>query len=1069
MLAVFLWSGLQVAMAQGRPVKGQVLDDKGEGIPGASVQVKGTSTGTITDLDGNFALEVPDDQNTLVINAVGFATQEIQAGDGDNVLSIRLTTTNTQLTETIVTANAVKREKRSLGYSTTSIGADDLGKGGSVSPINALAGKVAGVNITTTSNAPGSSSRIVLRGGSSILGNNQALIVVDGVPVNNSNFGTSAGSNIGNLTNQVDYGNRGNDINPDDIESVTVLKGPAATAIYGSMASNGALMITTKRGRRRPEGAKKTEVEVSTGISFSDILKYPDFQNTYGQGDLHGIFDDRRENFSWGLPFDNQVRPWGQVIDGKQKVKPYSALPNNTKDFFDLGKIYTNSVAVNGGNENAAFRLGFNTLNSTSIFPGKSFDKYGLTFNGNADLSNKFYASISMNYTKTVSDLAAFGQGSASLIDNLYQTPRDIPIRDLRDLDDPFNSMDFVDADGVHRFGYYGAYAVNPYYTLEKFKNENRVDRIFGNFIIGYKPFPWLRVENRLATDVYGDRRYQKAPLFSSVAADEGLYAGNTQSNPGRYAEDLYNVANIFNDLMITFNKNLTEDINLNVLAGHNITQFRTTNTYTSTNEDGGIIVPEYYNLDNSNGKVLAFNSIAMVRRMGLYGDASAGYKNMLFAGVTARNDWSSTVDKPYFYYGANASFVLSELFPTSMTRYWNYSKLRISYGSVGNDAAPYLWTTTYAPASISPNFGSTVFPFKGVPGFTYGGNNPNDVIGNPNITPEFSNEFEIGTEQAFFDNRITVDFSYYTKRSRDQIIPVSLPPSSGFGATVINAGLVENHGIELAARFVPVQMRGFRWELFGTYTKNTSQVKEIFPGTDQINTGNGIQGMTIVAAVGRPYGTFYTDGYMRAPDGRVVVDSATGLPQIDKTGSKFFGSYLPKFQASWGTTVSYKGFSLFMMFDMKEGGQFFSRTKDLLAFVGTSKETEKRDPYVWENSVYQGADGGYYTNTTKFDPYIFYTTQNNRPGEYQLIDASYVKLREARLSYSLPSKWMSKTPFGAATISVFGNNLLIWTPSENQYSDPELSSNGAGNAQGFEFGAAPSLRNYGFNLKFTF
>jgi len=1065
MLSVFLWSGLQLAMAQSRPVRGKVLDDKGQGVPAASVTVKGTQNGTITDVNGNFQLDVPDEENTLVIEAVGFGIKEVAAGDGDKTVNIVLNQSAQAIEETIVTAQAVKREKRSLGYSTVQISSDDLMKGGSVSPINALAGKVAGANITSTAGAPGTSSRVVLRGGSSILGNNQALIVVDGVPISNGNFGT--GGNIGNLSNQVDYGNRGNDINPDDIESISVLKGPAATALYGSAGANGALMITTKKGLRRADGAKKTEIEVSTGLMLSSILKYPDFQNKYGQGNIYpgGIADDRRENFSWGEAFNNEMRPWGQIIDGKQKVKPYSALPNNVKDFFDIGKTYTNNVAINGGNESAGFRLSFNTLNSSSIFPGKNYDKYGVSFNGNVDLTNKFYTSINISYNKVSSDLPSFGQGSASIIDNLYQMPRDIPIRELRNINDPFNSMSYVDADGVNRYGYYGAYAINPYYTLEKFINENKVDRVFGNFIVGYKPFPWLKIENRLATDAYSDRRYQKAPYYNSEAADPGLYAGSVQSNPGRYAEDMYNVANIYNDLMATFTRNFTEDISFSALLGHNVTQYRTSNTYTSTNEDGGLIVPDYYNLTNSNGKLLGTNSLSMVRRVGVYTDISAGYKNMLFAGVVARNDWSSTVKKSYLYYGGNISFVFSELFNASLRNVWNYGKLRLSYGKVGNDANPYLWATVYGATSLTGDFGSNIFPFNGVPGFSYA-----NSVGNPNITPEFSNEFEIGTEQAFLNNRISFDISYYWKSSEDQIIPISLPASSGFTTKVINAGLVQNQGIEIAARFTPVHTRsGFKWDIFGTYNKNTNKVKDIYPGTSQITVGDGINGATITAAVGMPYGTIYTSGYLRDPQGRIVVDSASGLPQIDRSGSKFFGSYLPKFQASFGTSLSYKGIALYLLFDMKQGGQFFSRTRDILAFVGTSKETENRDPYVWENSVYLGSDGEYHTNTTEFSPYDFYTTQAGRPGEFQLIDASYVKLREARLSYALPAKWMNKTPFGSAMISIYGNNLFIWTPSENQFTDPELSSNGAGNAQGFEFSAFPSQRNYGFNLKFTF
>jgi TonB-linked SusC/RagA family outer membrane protein len=1060
MLAVFLWSGLQIAMAQGRPVKGQVLDDTGEGIPGASIQIKGTTGGTVTDADGNFSLEVPDDNNTLIIKAIGFAEQEIAAGDGDNVLNIRLTTTNTQLSETIVTAQAVKREKRSLGYSTTQVGSDELTQGGSISPLNSLTGKVAGVNITSTSNTPGASSRIVLRGGSSLTGNNQALIVVDGVIINNGNLGTSG--NIGNLTNQVDYGNRGNDINPDDVESVSVLKGPAATALYGSKGSNGAIMITTKKGRRR-EGPSRSEIEVNSSYSVNSILKFPDFQDKYGQGDTHGIFDDRRENFSWGLPFDDQMRPWGQIIDGQQKVKPYSALPNNVRNFFDYGKVANNSVAINGGTEKTAFRLSFNALNSSSIFPGKDYNKYSVNFNGNADLSNNFYASITMNYSKINSDLPAFGQGDGAILDNLYQTPRDIPIRELQDLDDKFNSMEYVDADGVTRYGYYGAYAKNPYWVAKNFTNKNKVDRVYGNITFGYKPLEWLRIENRLSVDAYSDRRYQTAAKLNSIAADESL-TWNPQTSPGRYSENLINVANIYNDLMLIANKNITDDITATILLGHNVQQERSDVNYSSTNEDGGIVVPGFYDLTNSNGKNLNLNGNTLIRRYGVYLDASFGYKNMLFLGFSGRNDWSSTVKNSYFYPSVNASFVLSELFPASLKNTaWNYSKLRISYGRVGNDAPAYQWYQNYSSAVLNGDFGSTIFPLGGVPGFTY-----NNRVYNPDLKPEFTSEFEIGTEQSFLQDRIRLDFSYYRKRSENQIVAVSLPFSSGYSSQIVNTGLVTNNGVELSLRVMPIRTSKIRWELFGTFTKNVNTVREIYPGTTQISIGTAIVGTTGVAAVGMPYGTFYTDGYQKTSDGRYIVDSVSGLP-LKTTSAQLFGSYMPDWQASWGTSLSYKGFSLYVLFDMKKGGQFFSRTKDILAFVGTSEETGDRDLQVWPNSVYQGADGGYHTNTTKYDPYTWYTSQSSRPGEFQLVDASFVKLREARLTYSVPAKWLNSTPFGNLSLSVFGNNLFLWTPDENKYSDPELNSNGAANLQGFEFGASPSVRSYGVNLKLTF
>ena len=1062
MVAVFLWSGLQLAMAQSRPVKGQVLDERGDGVPGATIQVKGSTTGTITDADGNFSLDVPDENNTLIIKGVGYAEQEVAAGDGDNVLSIRLATTNTQLSETIVTAQAVKREKRSLGYATTQVGADELTQGGSISPLNSLAGKVAGVNITTTSNTPGASSRIVLRGGSSMTGNNQALIVVDGVIMNNGNAGT--GGNIGNLTNQVDYGNRGNDINPDDIESISVLKGPAATALYGSKGSNGAIMITTKKGRRR-EGPSRTDVEFSSSYTVSSVLKLPDFQNKYGQGDLHGVFDDRRENFSWGLPYDDQNRPWGQIIDGQQRVKPYSALPNNVRNFFDYGKAWNNSVAINGGTENTAFRLSLNSLNSTSIFPGKDYNKYSVNFNGNADLSNKFYAGITINYSKIDADLPGSGQGNSSIISNLYQTPRDIPIRELADLDNKFNSMEYIDANGITRYGYYGSYAKNPYWVAKNFTNKNKVDRVYGNTTFGYKPLEWLRIEDRISFDAYADRRYQTAAKLNSVAADDqSAISWLDQTSPGRYSENNINVANIYNDLMLTANKNITDDITATVLLGHNIQQERTDATYVSTNEDGGIVVPGFYDLTNSNGKVFASNANSLVRRYGVYLDASFGWKNMLFAGFSGRNDWSSTVKNSYFYPSVNGSFVFSELFPASLRNSaWNYGKVRISYGRVGNDAPVYQWYQTYSSTVANGDFGSTIFPLGGVPGFTY-----NNRVYNPDLKPEFTGEFEVGTEQSFLQDRIRFDFSYYRKRSENQIVPISLPSSSGFTSAIINTGLVTNNGVELSARFVPVRTSKVRWELFGTFTKNVNEVKEIYPGVTQISVGNTMNGMAVVAAEGHPYGTFYTTGYQRTNDGRYIVDSASGMP-LKTTSAQFFGSYLPKWQASWGTTVSYKGFSLYILFDMKKGGQIFSWTKDIMSFVGTSKETENRDMQVWANSVYKDADGGYHTNTTGYDPYTWYTNHAGHPGEFLLVDASYVKLREARLSYSVPARWLNGTPFGNLSISVFGNNLFLWTPKENQFSDPELNSNGAGNVQGFEFGASPSVRAYGVNLKLTF
>jgi len=1061
-LFVILLIGLGSTAAYAQTmITGKVLDEKGLGFPSAGITVKGTTIGTVTDLDGNFNLSAPTGSTTLVIQGVGYRTQEVPIING--LITVRLQAGAKSLEETVVTANAIRREKRSLGYSTTQISGSEVTAGGSTSPLNALVGKAAGVNITTTSNSPGSSSRIVLRGGSSLGGNNQALIVIDGVPISNRNDRTSG--NVGELSNQVDYGNRGNDINPEDIASVTVLKGPAATALYGSQGSNGAVMITTKRGTRRT-GKTKSEVEVSSSYEISNILKYPSFQNEYGQGNIYeGIYDDRRENFSWGERFTGENRPWGQIIDGKQRVKPYSALEDNVKNFFDVGKTWNNNIAINGGNEQAAFRLGLNSLNSKSIYPGKKYDRYTISFNGNANLTNKLYASINFNYTKINSDLPGSGQQNASVIDNLYQTPRDIPITEGRDLNNPFNSMDYLDAAGNHRYGFYGAYANNPYYVLDQYKNTNNVDRLFGNAIIGYNITPWLKLENRLATDISSDRRYQSQPKYSSTAADEsGLYDGTSHTDVGRYSEDIYANANLFNDLMLTGNKNISKDFSLNVLLGYNYSQYRLNNTFSSTNEEGGLIVPGTYFLSNSQGPALTESNISVIRKMGLYADISTGYKNMLFAGVSARNDFSSTINRSYLYYGANASFVFTELFKKNenFSRIFNYGKLRASYGSVGNDAGAYLDTTFYNRTINNGSFGSTLFPFGSVGGFSR-----SNTIGNSNIQPEYTQETEVGTELSFFNNRITADFSYYSKQSKNQIVTNPIAPASGYGFQVINAGLIVNRGVELALRLTPIITKDFRWEVYGTYTKNKNEVKEIYPGTDQITLG-GFGGMSIIAAVGLPYGTFYTTGHEFTPDGRTIVDSASGLPTVSTT-SQYYGSYNPDYQASWGTTLTYKGFSLNVLFDTKQGGVFYSKTRETMGFVGTSEETGNRDAQVWANSAYLGSDGQYHTNTTQYSPYTYFTASGIRPASEDLVNATYVKLREARLSYVLPKKWLDRTFIGSAALSIYGNNLFIWTPKSNKYVDPEVNSSGSGNAQGFDFSALPSQRNYGINLRLTF
>lgn len=1053
-------------VAQNRTITGKVTSaDDGQPVIGATVIVKGTSAGTVTNINGEYTIQLPEGAASLVVKFVGMKDQEIKTGNGvkHNVV---LYPDVTKLTETVVTANAIRRDKSSLGYAAPTLKNDELTKGQSTSPLNALAGKVAGVNISTSANAPGSSSRIVLRGGSSISGNNQALMVVDGVPIDN-------GSVIGGADSRssIDFGNRGNDLNPEDIESVTVLKGPAAAALYGSRASNGALIITTKSGKKLTNG-KKNEVTFNTAVTFSNVVKLPELQNDYGQGyDMETI--DPKENWSWGPKFDGVEREWGQSINGVRQKKAYSALKNNIKNFFELGKAINNNLSLSGASDKTTYYLSVNSLNSDGVMPGSydKYNKYGVRFNGTTQLSNKFYTGISVNYSKIDSRMVQGGQGEGSVFDNVLQTPRDIPIDKMGDLSNPYNSFDVPDANGTPSYGYYGAYTVSPYYILKNYRNLNNVDRVTGNFSIGYKPTDWLDVLERVGTDVYSDRRRYMYPKFDAQPFDDlGNYeiGGNNHSSNGKYGEDNYNLSEVTHDFMVTAKKDFSPDFKTSLMVGNNIRQRVFNTMQTQTNQSSGLVIPGWYNLDNSNGPVYTFNQNTTRRLVGVYADLNLSYKNMIYVGATARNDWSSTLPKAnnsFFYPSVNGAFVFTELTKnTGLNNILSYGKIRGSWAKVGNDADPYQLATYYNRTDIAGGFGNTTFPFGNVVGYTYG-----NQIGNPKLTPEFTTAFEVGTELNFLDNRLSVDFSYYNNRSKNQIIPVPVPVSSGFTLNVMNTGLVENKGIELSLRGTPIRTAsGFSLELFGTYTRNKNTVVDIANGLDQLVIG-GFGGMSIVAAKGKPYGTFYAQDIQRDPEGRVIVSATTGMPLLTSS-AVYLGSYNPKYQASVGANANYKGFSFSILFDTKQGSKFYSRTKDILDFNGTAYETAVggREPSVWENSVVADASGKLVPNTDiTYDKQTWFPSV--MPSGQNVVDGSYIRLREASLSYKLPRHLLNRTPFGDLTVGLFGNNLALWTAKQNKYADPEVNSGGAGNEQGFDFTAQPSLRNFGFNVRVTF
>jgi TonB-linked SusC/RagA family outer membrane protein len=1048
----------QALLAQGI-IKGRVLEDDGDPAQSATIRVKGTNRGAYSDNGGNFSI-VANDGEILLISLIGNVNQEVAAANGMVIKLKKKPTTNIGGDNgVVVTAQMLKKEKRSLGVGSTTITGDKLGQGQDRNVLSGLAGKVAGVNITNTSGSPGGSTRVVIRGGSSIQGNNQALIVVDGVMMDNG----SSQNGGDNLNNQIDAGNRANDINPDDIESVTVLKGPSAAVLYGSRGANGAIIYTTKKGKAGT-GKRGAMVTYNADYSMQDILKFPEFQNKWGQG--YGGATHTEENWSWGPEFDGKLRPWGNVVDGKQKIKPFVALPNNVQDFFDRGRTANHSVNIAGGTDKSNFFASIGNLNNKGIVANSGMNRTSLRLNVGNQFSDKLGIQTGISYSKLKQDLFAQGQANNSFYDQIIQTPRDIPMRELKDLSDPFNTLE----------GYYGAYTINPYYVLENYKNKNNVDRLTGNIDLTYKPTTWLTLLNRTTSDFYTDVTSQYEPRFNVDRDDFAVHIKEL----GEYSVSNNTFNELNNDLIGSTKQDLTKNLDLNALVGFNIRQTKLNSSFAAT--QGGLIANDWLNLDNTADTYLGASALSLNRQLGVYSELGFGYNDYLYLNLSARNEWSSTLPankNSYFYPGANMSFVLTDFIKSRNEafdgKYLTYAKLRAGTARVGNATNPYGLLDVFTKPLLTDGFNNSqiTFPVNGVPGVTTPNNRPN-----PGIRPEIIVENEIGAELGFFKNRLTLDASIYKRNSRDLILDVSLGGSTGYSSTRLNAGKITNSGVELAFNARPISTKSkFTVDVFGTYTKNKSNVSQLDEDglLDQIALG-GPAGTTVVAALNNPYGAIYTRGFERAPDGRVICDPSTGMP-ILTTSPKLFGAYNPDWMASWGSDIAYKGIKLHALFFHKHGGVFFSRNKNILEFVGTSATSgyNDRKDFVVPNSVVENPDGTFSENTTKVNAETFWTEQSN--GEMNILSATFTKLREAGISYSLPKSLMSKTRFGACEIGLYGNNLALWLPKTkdafgfnvNTIGDPEISGFGTGNVQGIEFGTVPSLKNYGINLKLTF
>ena len=1054
LLLLVLAGSLNVA-AQTRLITGTVSSATDEQtIPGVTVVVPGTTIGTITNLDGVYSIEVPVTADSLEFRFVGMATQRVFIS-GHDTIDVRMTSELYTVDEVVVTALGISREAKSLGYSVTAVNSDAISEGNNRSVLNALQGKVAGVNISSASGAPGASTRILMRGVTSLTGSNQPLFIIDGIPVSNAQSGSTS------INGGTDFGNKINDVNPEDIESVSILKGAAGTALYGSRAANGVIIITTKSGRKNT----KSKISFNSSVSFEAPLRLVQYQNEYGQG-INGnavLY----ENMSWGPVFDSRFRPWGHVVDSTLRVKAYRALPDNVKEFFEAGKSINNSISISGGSESSTYYLSYSNIQWDGIFPtnADTYTKHTVLLKASQQVTKRFETSFSINYKKKNNSYVPTGQGEQSVYNMVMQTPRDISLRELADLGIDYNSID----------NHYSLYTVNPYQVLEHNGNKNTGDYINGSLDFDYSLTNTMALKWRIGADISNEQRKSWRSRIEPI--------GNNQYSavfdPGSVGEGSSYSEHLNSDIIFTYSKKF-ENWEMSFLAGQSVNQRKARGLSASVQY---LTVDGFFNLQNSDEPPNAGEATSMVRLLGVMGDIDISYRNLLFASVSVRNEWSSTLPlqyNSYFFPGVNTGFIFTELFP-SIKQVLTYGKLRASWARVGNGADPYQVYSVFTQGFHSDGYGYFSYPLA-VGSSQVNAYDVSDVMANDQLKPELTDEYEVGTDLRFFNNRFSIDFSYYNKSTTNLIWPVPVPYSSGYSRQMQNLGKISNYGFESLITIAPIRKNNFGWEVSLNFTKNYNKLNYLNSQLEsaELNALRVDGGMQIVwlAIPGQPIGVFQARGPKYTSDGKMVVDNQ-GLPVADdelvsygNSQNKYFGSITNNF--------TYKNISLSFQIDVRQGGLMYSRTKNISLWAGTVPETlyNNREPFIVPNSVVEigedeNGDPVYVENTKPIDAtnlVSFWGNGGLQIDGASLIDRSFVKLREVVITYNFPKKLLEKTPLGELGISIIGHNLLLFTPADQTYIDPEMTTFGNDLLADFgEYGAQPTTRSIIFNLRVTF
>ncbi len=1023
-----------------KTVIGKIIDaTEGTPISGASVTAVGSKEGTKTDANGRFEIAVASTVKALEFSAVGYKTEQRSISSNLSSLDIALKQTDEKLKEVVVTAFGIKKDKKTLGYGVTQVQAAELTRAHTTNVTNALAAKVPGVRVQGSGGAFTSSS-IIIRGYNTFSGSNQPLFVIDGIPIDNSGGGSplQAGPSVSS---------RAIDLNQEDIESMSVLKGQSAAALYGSRAANGVIVITTKKGRAN----QKNAVAFSTSYQVESVNRLPSFQNSYAQG-AGGAFSPTSQQ-SWGPLITGQTvtNMYNPATNLNNLTGVLQAYPNNVSDVFTNGINWQSNVSFSGGSDKNTFRLSYGYLSNTGVIPNNDLKRHNVSLNSSSKVNNYLTVTASANYSNNASKRTQQGNQLSNPVFRLWMTPRSYDL----------TSTAFEDVIGNQR---YPLGEDNPYWTIKHNRYNDEINRLIGNVSLNLKLTKSLNFDYKIGTDVYSTFRH----AYDQIGARGGA---NTTANGVGGIREVRNTYRALNSNgYFTFNKKIHRDFTLTAIAG---TEYQQIYSAAAQLDGKGVIVRDFEQLSNtSTFSPAPSNGSSKYSLMGIYGDINIGYKSIANINFTGRQDKNS-IFKPgnnvYFYPAIAGSLNLTELFPTIKNKVIDNIKIRGNYSRVGRGTPDFVYSTDsyYGSAGSTDGFGPTItFPFNGIQGYTLG-----NTAGDPNLSPEFNDNKEIGLEVSLFNGRVGFEISKYKLTSTDLVFVVPYSSASGLTGQTTNAGSMSTKGVEGSLTVMPIKKANLTWEINLNYTQFKSKVEQLATGVQNIFLA-GFTTPNIRLVAGDEYGQIYGNAYQRDANGKMIV-GANGLPLITP-GVQAIGNPNAKYTLGLTNTLNYKKFSFSFLLDYKKGGDIYSRNIADIQRNGVGAETAEfarydaqgnlQKPYLFDAVFANGTPNNVYVSAEQY----WGNSGKHAAAEGFIYNTTWFRVREASLSYALPNSILNKTPFGSAELSVFGRNLFLNSPNY-PHLDPEQNALGVSNAQGLEFNALPQTRSMGVSLKFNF